>query len=149
MRAKQYPMMWRIEIGRYVLHKLACAGLAYFTLLLFFNVLHALVLEPVILPLSPEHWIYGCIMIASFLGDIIYARFSSLSKISLAVLYTVLGFLTGFYLFINQVGNPWFGGVMGIGCILIFYAGIIAIPRESLLTPFMAWLIPILGQILL
>ncbi|HEY2493487.1 MAG TPA: hypothetical protein VGI33_11305 [Paenibacillus sp.] len=149
MRAKQYPMMWRIEIGRYVLHKLACAGLAYFTLLLFFNVLPSLVLEPVILPLSPEHWIYGCIMIAAILGDIIYASFSSLSKISLAILYAVLGFLTGFFLSINEVGNPWLGGVMGMGCILIFYAGIIAIPRESLLTPLTAWLIPILGWILL
>lgn len=141
MRAKQhYPMRWRIELGRYVLHKLACAGLAYFTFMLFSNV---------IVPLSPEQWIYGCIMIVTILGDIIYSRFSSSSKMGLALLYTVLGFLTGFLLFINEVGNPWLRGVMGIGCIFIFYAGTIAIPRESLVTPLMAWLIPILGWILL
>ncbi|WP_429374791.1 hypothetical protein [Paenibacillus sp. DS2015] len=156
MRTKPYsPMMWRIEIGRYVLHKLACAGLAYFTLMLLLNVLHSFVLdnhnEPlIILPLSPEQWIYGYIMIATILGDIIYSKFHTLLKMSLAFLYTILGFLTGFFLFINEVvGHPWLIGVMGMGSILLFYASTIAIPRESLATPLMAWLIPIITWVLL
>lgn len=147
-------MPWRMELGCYVMNKMACGGVAFLLLSL---IVHTSGLEPSALSASaqaihdlPERlWAYGYGLPAALVADALSDHLPWHRKHEQAALYITVGFGL-FILFATSlapaIGStiPWTDGIAGAGVLIIYYMGRTALKQHMILQIALAFFLPLL-----
>lgn len=137
----------RMDMGFYSLNKLASAGAILLLLTIISWIWPSGAAKPasimgISIPL--EHWVYGYGLIASLAADAVISFLPSLGRTKQAILYGAAGFLFFAIFSGGSMDAVWVRGVAGIVMLLLYLWGKQAFTNHSLVTPFVALVVPLL-----
>ncbi|MDO7906715.1 hypothetical protein Q5741_09800 [Paenibacillus sp. JX-17] len=143
-------LTWRMDLGRYVILKLACGG-GIFSLLQLLAWMTADLLSPASglqTGLPAELWAYGCGLPAVLAGDLLLCLLPRLEKHQQLSVRLLCGF--GLYTILSMPGpHPWINGAAGLVVMLLYRTGHRLFVPDSLWQLVFAFPLPLLCLLLI
>ncbi|CAM3108657.1 hypothetical protein PASE110613_16980 [Paenibacillus sediminis] len=138
-------MAWRLEIGQYVLRKLASAGLIYGLFSMADSLAPGLFYSFTREDVSIEQSVYAYGLIGALIVDALIVLLPKLRIDQECALYVSAGFVLFACGGTNEAGEiSWLNGILGLIMLALFYIGRLRFRRESFILLIFAFIIPLI-----